>query len=95
MLSMTKLTLFLFAYAIINLVAFGFMKADKVKAERKQWRIQEKTLFLIAAMGGALGIFSGMTFLRHKTKTWYFVYGIPLLMIVNVASIYFLFPYLK
>lgn len=92
---MTKLMIFSVIYVIFNLVALGFMKADKTKAEKKQWRIPEKTLFLLAFLGGGVGILSGMSIFRHKTKTWYFVVGIPPLVALNFFCIYLLLPYLK
>ena len=57
---------------IINIVGFAGMGIDKRKAEKRQWRTPETTLFLIAAIGGSIGSIAGMKYFRHKTKHWYF-----------------------
>lgn len=58
------------------------MGIDKYKAIKDEWRIPEKTLFIIAILGGALGSWVGMYSFRHKTKHWYFVIGMPLILII-------------
>ena len=72
---------------IINLIGFFSMFLDKQKAKRGKWRIPEKTLFLLAAIGGSLGTTLGMHVFRHKTKHWYFKLGMPLIMIVQIILI--------
>lgn len=47
------------------------------RAETEKQRIPEKTLFVTAAIGGSIGAMLGMWIFRHKTKHWYFVYGMP------------------
>ncbi|WP_230199162.1 DUF1294 domain-containing protein [Risungbinella massiliensis] len=79
---------------IINLVGFINMGRDKRRAEKGEWRIPEKNFFLIALIGGAVGVFSGMQNYRHKTKHWTFVIGIPLLIIWNVGLFIFVFQLL-
>ena len=70
--------------AVMNTIGFVCMGADKRKAIRHAWRIPEKTLFFIAAIGGSVGIWAGMYLFHHKTKHWYFVIGIPLIFAVHV-----------
>ena len=65
------------------------MGIDKQKAKRHQWRISEKTLFMVSLLGGSIGTLVGMYFFHHKTKHWYFVVGMPLILIVQ--SILFLY----
>ena len=72
---------------IINLVGFFAMFLDKQKAKRGKWRIPEKTLFLLAIIGGSLGTTLGMHVFRHKTKHWYFKLGMPLILIVQIILI--------
>ena len=72
---------------IINLIGFFSMFLDKQKAKRGKWRIPEKTLFLLAAIGGSLGTTLGMHVFRHKTKHWYFKLGMPLILIVQIILI--------
>ena len=75
---------------IINLVGFFSMFLDKQKAKRGKWRIPEKTLFLLAVIGGSLGTTLGMHMFRHKTKHWYFKFGMPMILIIQfVLILYF------
>ena len=62
---------------IINIIGFALMGIDKKRAVRGAWRISEASLFLTAFLGGALGCTLGMQRFRHKTKHWYFKYGMP------------------
>lgn len=79
----------LFGYLIIiNIVGFTIMGIDKKKAIRKQYRISEATLFLVAIIGGSLGSIMGMQHFRHKTKHWYFKYGMPLIFFIQAALIF-------
>ena len=64
---------------IINAAGFFLMGLDKWKAKTRQWRIAEKTFFLVALAGGSLGALAGMYAFRHKTKHWYFAVGMPLI----------------
>ncbi len=85
-------TLAVLAYlAVMTIVGLIIMKADKTKAEKNKWRIKEATLFLISAIGGSLGTWAGMYLFRHKTKHWYFVVGMPLILIIHIALLVFLF----
>ena len=69
----------------VNLAAFLMMGLDKRRARRERWRIPEKTLFLPVVLGGALGGMLGMRTFRHKTKHWYFRFGFPALLLVQIA----------
>ena len=76
--------------AIINLLGFFAMFLDKQKAKKDKWRIPEKTLFWLAVIGGSLGTTLGMHMFRHKTKHWYFKFGMPFILIVQIIlMIYF------
>jgi uncharacterized membrane protein YsdA (DUF1294 family) len=74
--------------AIINFFAFLVMANDKRKsmASDNPERIPEGVLFFLATAGGSLGIYLSMILLRHKTRKWYFQFGIPLLILQNVAT---------
>lgn len=72
---------------VINIVAFSLMGIDKSKAKRKVWRIPEKTLFLSAAIGGSVGAIIGMYFFHHKTRHWYFKWGMPVILIIQLLLI--------
>lgn len=69
---------------VVNVVAFALMGIDKSKAKRGAWRIPERTLFLPVVLFGSLGGTLGMLTFRHKTKHWYFKYGFPALLVVQV-----------
>ena len=75
-------------FVVINIAAFAMMGIDKKRARKHEWRIPETRLFASALIGGGLGAVTGMYFFRHKTKHWYFVVGMPLIMILNFAIIY-------
>ncbi len=77
--------------AIINLAGFVVVAADKHRARRRKWRIPEKMIFLIAAIGGCIGVYSGMLIFRHKTRHWYFMAGIPLILIIQIIIAYFIY----
>ena len=70
---------------IVNAAAFLLMGLDKRRAKREAWRIPEKTLFLPVLLGGALGGVLGMRTFRHKTKHWYFRFGFPALLLLQLA----------
>ena len=57
-------------------------KAEAAKPMKR--RIPEKTLFVAAAIGGSIGAIAGMWICRHKTQHWYFVYGMPLILLVQL-----------
>lgn len=72
---------------IMNLAGLVLMGMDKAKARRHEWRIPEKSLFLVSILGGSAGTWAGMYLFRHKTKHWYFVVGMPVIFAVHVAGI--------
>ena len=76
---------------IINLIGFIAMGVDKRRAVRHYQRTPEKTLFLIALIGGSFGSILGMQVFRHKTKHKSFVFGMPVILILQVALIVYLF----
>lgn len=79
---------FLLAYlVIVNFVGFAMMGIDKWKAKKKKWRIPEAALFMISIIGGSIGTWGGMYAFRHKTKHWYFVVFMPLILVLQIALI--------
>ena len=69
---------------LINIIGFIIMGVDKYKAQKRFWRIPEKIFFTVAVLGGAIGVYAGMLFFRHKTKHWYFMLGIPVILLAEV-----------
>ena len=81
----------LIIFGLINLAAFLIMLADKFSSTRPgAERISEGMMFFLATIGGSLGVYLGMFAFRHKTRKWYFLIGIPLLILENLATIYFI-----
>lgn len=70
---------------LINLAAFALMGLDKRKARKNLWRLPEKTLFLSAILGGSAGAIAGMYVFHHKTRHWYFVIGMPLILVIQIG----------
>lgn len=71
---------------VVNLTAFFLMWADKRRAKRAgARRIRERTLFLSALLGGSIGAIAGMWLFHHKTRHWYFVWGMPLILLAQIA----------
>ena len=73
---------------VINLFGFFAMGLDKHKAKKGKWRIPEKTLFLVALLGGSLGTTIGMHVFHHKTKHWYFKFGMPLIFVIQMILLF-------
>lgn len=69
----------------INVFTFSAMGADKNRARKAQYRIPEKTLFLLSILGGSAGAWAGMYIFHHKTRKTKFVLGIPAILLVQVA----------
>lgn len=65
---------------LINALGLMLMHVDKSLARKKQWRIPERVLFLVAALGGSIGVLMGMYAFRHKTRKLRFQLGIPLIL---------------
>ena len=71
--------------AAINLATFIVYGADKRRARKGKWRVPEKTLFLLPLLGGSAGALLGMRVFHHKTRPWYFVWGIPAILLAQIA----------
>jgi uncharacterized membrane protein YsdA (DUF1294 family) len=77
---------------IMNIAGVSIMKVDKNRAIKHQYRISERTLWLVALFGGAIGCTIGMNTFRHKTKHLSFKIGFPFLAIIDaILYIYFLY----
>ena len=74
----------------VNVAAFLLYGVDKRRAKKEMWRIPEKTLFGVALLGGSVGAIAGMQVFRHKTRHWYFKFGLPAILIVQAGiAVYF------
>ena len=88
----TQLFKILLAYLIVvNVLTFFMFGIDKWKAKRHEWRIPEATLLGLAVVGGSIGAWLGMKAWHHKTLHKKFQYGIPLILLAQVALVCYLF----
>ena len=77
-------------FAVMNVLDFFLMFLDKRLARRHKWRIPEKTLLCVAALGGSLGGLLGMHLCHHKTKHPQFYITLPILVVLHVGLTFFL-----
>ncbi|MCH5300922.1 MAG: DUF1294 domain-containing protein [Ruminococcus sp.] len=78
---------------VINLIAVVITVYDKHSAKKHKWRVKERTLLIVSALGGSAGMYITMHIIRHKTKHLKFMLGIPLIFFaelsVIIAMVYF------
>jgi uncharacterized membrane protein YsdA (DUF1294 family) len=84
---MIKIILILFL--ALNVITFFVYGIDKWKAKKGKWRISEATLLILAAVGGSIGAWCGVKVWHHKTLHKKFRYGIPAIIILQIAAIIF------
>lgn len=75
---------------IINVITFFMMWFDKHEAKIGDWRVPERTLFLLVLLGGGIGGIAGMYVFRHKTRKWYFKIGFPAILIMQIVLVIYL-----
>ena len=74
----------------LHMVTFLVYGIDKYKAKKAKWRISEATLLLLAVIGGSIGAWMGMRVWHHKTMHKKFKYGIPAILLIQIALIVYL-----
>ena len=79
------MNIILYYLLAINIASFFLYGIDKYKAKKGRWRISEATLLMMAVIGGSIGAWTGMRLWRHKTMHKKFKYGIPVIIIIQVA----------
>lgn len=77
----------------INIFTFAAYALDKYKAVYHAWRIPERTLILLAAIGGSVGALSAMYIVRHKTKHNKFRIGVPAILVIQLILAYIVYSY--
>lgn len=70
----------------LSVLDFSLMGIDKRRAKAHRWRVPEKWFFILAALGGSLGANLGMWTFRHKTRHWYFKFGLPVIFILQAGA---------
>ncbi|SFT35690.1 Uncharacterized membrane protein YsdA, DUF1294 family [Selenomonas sp. GACV-9] len=78
-------------FIIINIIAIIVYGVDKLCALRQWWRVPELTLLLLAFMGGSIGALVAIQIFRHKTQHIKFRYGIPLIILLQLAGLVYIF----
>lgn len=71
----------------INGISFLVYGLDKWKARNKKYRISEKMLLLLAAIGGSIGAYVGMQIFRHKTQKAKFYLGVPAIILLQIGML--------
>ena len=71
----------------INAVAFAAYGIDKYKSMHHKWRTRERTLLLLAVIGGSAGAWIAMYFFRHKTQQAKFKYGVPVILLLQLIAL--------
>ena len=87
MIPLKHLHVVLIYLAVINVVTFFMYGIDKWKAKKSKWRIRETALLGLAVLGGSIGAWLGMQVWHHKTQHKKFKYGVPAIIIVQLALI--------
>lgn len=88
---MTILKLLLIYITLVSVITFIVFGIDKLKAKKSWWRIPESTLMVLAVIGGSIGALLGMYVFHHKTLHKKFTIGIPVILILQIAVVAFIF----
>lgn len=72
---------------LINILTFCVFGIDKKRAIQGAWRVRERSLFLLAILGGSPGAIAGMCYFRHKTRKFYFVAGMPVILTLQIVGL--------
>ena len=75
---------------VVNISAVAVYGWDKLSAKQGWQRVPEKILLLLALLGGSLGAMAAMTFFRHKTRHLKFIYGVPMIFVLQIAALVYL-----
>ena len=75
---------------VVNISAIAVYGWDKLSAKQGWQRVPEKILLLLALLGGSVGAMAAMTFYRHKTRHLKFIYGVPMIFVLQIAALVYL-----
>ncbi len=88
---MTLEKLIVYYLVAVNVVTFFLYGIDKFKAKHSMWRIPEATLLGLAVIGGSIGALLGMKVWHHKTMHKKFQFGIPVIILLQIALIIWIY----
>ena len=77
----------------LSVLGFFLMGYDKLQAKRGRRRVPEKSLFSVALLGGAAGAVLGIYLFHHKTQHWYFKWGLPAILLLQLGLLWFHWEY--
>ena len=86
---------FLFYFTAVNLASFVVCAWDIWCARRGAWRIPERTLLLLCAAGGSPAFLLGMVLFHHKTRKAKFLYGVPVILTLQIVMLFIIKQYLQ
>ena len=75
---------------VVNISAVAVYGWDKLSAKQGWQRVPEKILLLLALLGGSVGAMAAMTFFQHKTRHLKFIYGVPMIFVLQIAALVYL-----
>lgn len=81
---------FILYFIVISIVSIVYTIVDKKLAINEKRRVSEKTLFILAGLGGSVAMYITMKKIRHKTKKRRFMIGLPLIFMLQVAILFFI-----
>lgn len=82
--------MYIVIFLILNIFGFILVALDKYKAKNKLWRIPERSFFILSILGGSIGVYIGLFLFNHKTRNWYFMTVIPLIILIQLIFLYYL-----
>ena len=80
-------SIFLLYLLAVSIAAFILYGVDKSRAKNGKWRISEDVLLGIAVIGGSIGAILGMIVFHHKTRHWYFRYGLWIILVLQIILV--------
>lgn len=75
------------ALVFINILAVSIVGVDKRRSVQRSERFPEVYFFFLGSCFASLGVLVGMFLFRHKTQKMYFLVGIGLLLLQQVALV--------
>ncbi|HIV69193.1 MAG TPA: DUF1294 domain-containing protein [Candidatus Butyricicoccus stercorigallinarum] len=77
--------MFYFWLIAMQIAGVAVTAHDKRAARRGAWRVSERTLFVLSALGACPAVYLTMRVLHHKTRHKRFMIGLPLLFAAQCA----------